>query len=233
MLRVESVSKGFTARKSAEVRALDGVDLAVDPGELVAVVGPSGSGKSTLLFTAAGLSRPDAGRVTVGGADLYAIPASKRSALRRTEIGLVFQTFNLVPYLTCEENVALPAMLAGRTRRDALAASRALLERLGLAARARHRPAELSVGERQRVAIGRSVINSPKLILADEPTGNLDPVTSAGVVDLLLELAADGRAVVMVTHDPVIAQLANRVVELTAGRVTDIRERRRAERAAS
>lgn len=226
MLEMKSVSKIYSAPGGAEVRALDGVDLAARPGELVAVVGPSGSGKSTLLFTAAGLSRPDAGMVLVGGADVYAMEFSGRAALRRNEVGYVYQTFNLLPYLTCEENVALPALLAGRTRRDARAAARAVLERLGMSQRARHRPSDLSVGERQRVAIGRSVVNSPGIILADEPTGNLDPVNAAGVVDLLLELAADGRSVVMVTHDPKISELAHRVVELRAGRVADVRQTR-------
>jgi len=233
MLRIEGVSKSFKAPGGMDVSALHAVDFAPEPGSLVAVVGPSGSGKSTLLFTAAGLSRPDSGRVFVGNTDLYALSASGRAALRRTEIGFVFQTFNLVPYLSCEENVALPARLAGRNRVDALAAARMILERVGLASRARHRPAQLSVGERQRVAMARSVVNAPKLAFADEPTGNLDPVAASGVVDLLLELAADGRTVVMVTHDPAIASLAHRVVELRVGRIAEIRNSRARSRVAS
>jgi ABC-type lipoprotein export system ATPase subunit len=232
MLQLQSVSKIHSAPGGGEVRALDGADLVAQRGELVAVVGPSGSGKSTLLFTAAGLSRPDTGKVLVGDTDVYALDSSGRAALRRNDIGYVFQTFNLVPYLSCAENVALPALLAGRSKREALAAAGKMLERLGMSQRARHRPSDLSVGERQRVAIGRSVINSPGLVLADEPTGNLDPVNAAGVVDLLLELAADGRAVVMVTHDPRISEVAHRVVELRAGRVVDVRERRAAARVA-
>jgi putative ABC transport system ATP-binding protein len=233
MLRVEGISKSFKTRGGSEVCALQAVDFAPEPGSLVAVVGPSGSGKSTLLFTAAGLSRPDGGRVLVGDTDLYALSASGRAALRRTEIGYVFQTFNLVPYLSCEENVALPARLAGRTRADALSGARSILERVGLASRARHRPAELSVGERLRAAIARSIVNAPKLVFADEPTGNLDPVAAARVVDLLLELAADGSTVVMVTHDPGIAKLADRVVELRAGRIADVGTSRGRSRVAS
>jgi putative ABC transport system ATP-binding protein len=232
MLEIQSVSKTYAAPQGAEVRALNSVDLVARRGELLAVVGPSGSGKSTLLFTAAGLSRPDAGTVFVGGADVYAMAPAGRAAVRRKNVGYVLQTFNLLPYLSCEENVALPALLAGRARRDARDAARSILARLGMSHRARHRPSDLSVGERQRIAIGRSIVNSPGLVLADEPTGNLDPVNAAGVVDLLLELSADGCAVVMVTHDPKISDLAHRVVELREGRVTIVREKQLASRVA-
>jgi putative ABC transport system ATP-binding protein len=186
---------------------------------VVAVVGPSGCGKSTLLFTAGGLSHPDGGRVLLGSTDIYLLDAGERAALRRSEIGFVFQTFNLVPYLDCVDNVALPARLAGRTSAEAQAAALAMLERLGMASRARHRPAELSVGERQRVGIGRALVNGPKVLLADEPTGNLDPAAAQGVMDLFLEIAAEGRTVMVVTHDPRVAAMGDRVVHLRAGRM--------------
>jgi putative ABC transport system ATP-binding protein len=226
MLRVEGVTKAYPSRGGGQVLALEQVGFAPAPGSLTAVVGPSGSGKSTLLFTAAGLSRPDAGRVLLGETDVYALSSAGRAALRRTDVGYVFQTFNLVPYLTCEENVALPALLAGRRRAPALGAARGLLGRVGLASRSRHRPAELSVGERQRVAIARSVVNGPQVLLADEPTGNLDPVSAAAVLGLLREIAAEGRTVVLVTHDPGIAGAADVILELNAGRVVGLRDPR-------
>jgi putative ABC transport system ATP-binding protein len=192
----------------------------------VSIVGPSGSGKSTLLFAMGGLSEPTTGEVRLGDRSIYALDVAGRAALRRTDIGFVFQTFNLVPYLDCLENVALPAVLAGRPRAQALAASAAMLERLGLSARARHQPAQLSVGERQRVGIGRALVNGPKLLLADEPTGNLDPALAESVLGLLLELRAGGQTIAMVTHDPRLAARADRVVALERGRVVDERRGR-------
>jgi putative ABC transport system ATP-binding protein len=220
MIRVEKLTKRFDGPGGGSaVTALDAIDLRADEGEVVTVVGPSGSGKSTLLFTLGGLLHPDGGSVHVAETDLYLLDAGERAALRRTEVGFVFQTFNLVPYLDCLENVALPARLAGRGRADAAEAARAMLGRLGLLSRARHRPAQLSGGERQRVGIGRSLINGPKVLLADEPTGNLDPVSARGVMDLFLEIAGEGRTVIAVTHDPRVAEMGDRVVEMRAGRI--------------
>jgi putative ABC transport system ATP-binding protein len=224
MITVESVTKVFAAEGGTEeVHALAGISLHVREGELVSIVGPSGSGKSTLLFAMGGLSEPTTGEVRLGAQSIYVLDPAGRAALRRTEIGFVFQTFNLVPYLDCLENVALPAVLAGKSRAEAREAARAMLERLGLSARARHVPGQLSVGERQRVGIGRALVNGPKVLLADEPTGNLDPALGESVMDLLLELRDRGQTIAMVTHDPRLADRADRVVLLQKGRVVEER----------
>jgi putative ABC transport system ATP-binding protein len=217
MIRVENLTKSFAAPGGGEVHALAGVTLWIDRGEFVAIVGPSGSGKSTLLFAMGGLATPTAGHVFLGETRVYDLDREARAALRRTEVGFVFQTFNLVPYLTCLENVALPALLAGRPRAEAFEAATRVLERLGMSARRNHRPAQLSVGERQRVGIGRALVNGPRVLLADEPTGNLDPATADQVMGLLRELNAEGQTIVMVTHDLRLADQAGRIVRLRSG----------------
>ncbi|WP_242344633.1 ABC transporter ATP-binding protein [Anaeromyxobacter terrae] len=226
MIRVDNLTKTFAAPGGGEVHALAGVSLWIDRGEFVAVVGRSGSGKSTLLFAMGGLATPTAGHVQLGETRVYDLDREARAALRRTEVGFVFQTFNLVPYLTCLENVALPALLAGSSRGEATDAAARVLERLGMSARSRHRPAQLSVGERQRVGIGRALVNGPRVLLADEPTGNLDPATADQVVDLLRELNGEGQTIVMVTHDLRLAARAGRIVRLRSGALdTDPPER--------
>jgi putative ABC transport system ATP-binding protein len=217
MIRVENLTKTFPAPGGGEVKALEGVTLWIGRGEFVAVVGPSGSGKSTLLFAMGGLAKPTSGHVFLGETRVYDLGREARAALRRTEIGFVFQTFNLVPYLTCLQNVALPALLAGRPRADAAAAAERVLARLGMTARRHHRPAQLSVGERQRVGIGRALVNEPRVLLADEPTGNLDPATADQVMELLRELNREGQSIVMVTHDVRLADQAGRIVRLRSG----------------
>jgi putative ABC transport system ATP-binding protein len=206
-----------------ELDALDRVSLRIEPGEFVSVVGHSGSGKSTLLFAIGGLSAPTSGEVYLADTRVYALAAPARAALRLTDVGFVFQTFNLVPYLTSLENVALPALLAGKTRAEALDSAERMLDRLGMTARRDHRPAQLSVGERQRVGIGRSLVNGPKVVLADEPTGNLDPTTADQMMTLLHELNAGGQTIVMVTHDPRLAESTSRVIRIRAGAVEDDR----------
>jgi len=219
MIRIENLSKSYPAPGGDEVLALRNVTLRVDEGEFVAITGASGCGKSSLLFAVGGLCAPTSGDVTFAGRSLYDLLPSERAALRLTEIGFVFQTFNLVPYLTCEDNVMLPALLAGKPKAEAKRASVAVLERLGLGARGRHLPAQLSVGERQRVAVARALVNGPRLVLADEPTGNLDPSSADDVLGLFRELNDAGQTVVFVTHDPRMALGARRVVRLRAGEI--------------
>jgi len=200
------------------VTALDGVTLAFEAGAATAIMGPSGSGKTTLLQCAAGLDRPDRGSVRLGDAELTGLGERALARLRRRRVGFVFQAFNLLPSLTAEQNVALPLRLAGERprRRDV----RAALDRVGLADRARHRPAQLSGGQQQRVAIARALIGDPEVIFADEPTGALDRASARDVL-ALLRAAVDeqGRTLVVVTHDPVVAAHADRVVFLADGRI--------------
>ena len=206
------------------VEALRGVDLDVARGELVAVMGASGSGKSTLLHLLAGLARPTQGQVVVDGTDLAALDDDALTAVRRRRIGIVFQAFHLVPVLTALENVALPLALDGVPQAEAEARAAAALDRVGLRARAPHLPSELSGGEQQRVAVARALVARPPLVLADEPTGNLDSRNRAQVLSLLRGLAGEeGRTLVLVTHDADEASVADRVVRLADGRVVEER----------
>ena len=200
------------------VTILDGVSLDVRPGEFVAITGPSGSGKSTLLGLIAGLDRPTAGSVQVDGVDLASLDEDALARLRLAKIGYVFQSFHLIPTLTAIENVAVPLDLAGAP--DAATRASALLEEVGLKMRVGHYPAELSGGEQQRVALARAVANHPGLLLADEPTGNLDSATGMQIIELLLGLhRRRSTTLILVTHDPALAAHAGRVVELRDGRV--------------
>jgi putative ABC transport system ATP-binding protein len=206
---------------AAEVRALRGVDLSVDAGEMVAVMGPSGSGKSTLLTIAGSLEDPTSGEVLVDGAPVAAMTRGARAQLRRRSIGYVFQDFNLLPGLTALENVALPLELDGTPARDAQRIGRQALDGLGLAGRSARFPEELSGGERQRVAIARAVVGDRHLLLADEPSGALDSVNADEVMRLLRGACKRGVAAVVVTHDAQLAAWADRVVFLRDGRVVD------------
>ncbi len=215
MIELQDVSKVYR-KAGAEVRALDAVTASVEPGEFVAVRGPSGCGKSTLLMAVAGMARPSSGRVMLDGQDLYALSPRRRAAVRAQKVGFVFQMFHLIPYLSVWENILAP-LLAGA--RGTAEEARHIAERLGLADRLRHRPAELSTGERQRVALARALLNRPKLILADEPIGNLDPENGRAVMDFLAEFNAQGGTVLLVTHDELAAAYAKRTVTLARGRV--------------
>jgi putative ABC transport system ATP-binding protein len=207
------------ARCGTEVAALAGVTLAVGRGEFVAVVGPSGCGKSTLLNLIAGVDRADAGSVRACGLELTTASEAELTLFRRRSLGVVFQAFHLVANLTAQENVALPLALDGRSDPGRV---RALLERVGLAARAHHRPGELSGGEQQRVAVARALVHRPALLVADEPTGNLDSGNGARVLELLEELRrSEGAALVLATHDRGIVERAERVVLLHDGRVVE------------
>jgi putative ABC transport system ATP-binding protein len=220
-VRLVQVVKTY-AQGGALIRALAGVSLTVGRGEFVAVTGPSGSGKSTLLHMMGGLDRPDGGEVWVDGQRLADLDDDGVTLLRRRKVGFIFQFFNLLPTLTAEENVALPLLLDGVPRRDATARAGWVLERVGLPARRRHRPHQLSGGEMQRVAIARALAVEPVVLLADEPTGNLDSTTGAQVLGLLAEAARElGQTVVMVTHDPRAATRSSRVVELRDGAVVN------------
>jgi putative ABC transport system ATP-binding protein len=202
------------------VDALRGVDLTIVHGEFVALVGPSGSGKSTVLNLIGGLDRPTSGEVWINDTELSASNERTLTRHRRQHVGFVFQTFNLLPRLTAEENVALPLMFSGVPEKERRERARALLERVGLEARLTHRPTQLSGGEQQRVAIARALVGQPALLLADEPTGNLDTVTGAEIMTLLKELNQErGLTVLVVTHDPEVAGFADRVVKLRDGQV--------------
>ena len=207
--------KGETA-----VRALDGVTLDVRRGEMVAIMGPSGSGKSTLLHLLGALDTPTSGEIRVGGQRYDGLGDAELTRLRRERIGFVFQFYNLLPALTAEENVLLPALIAGRRDQRTRRRARRLLRRVGLGARGAHLPAELSGGEQQRVSIARALLTEPEIVLADEPTGNLDTRSSQEVLRLLRELnESEGQTLVLVSHDPAAAATAGRVIFLRDGRV--------------
>jgi putative ABC transport system ATP-binding protein len=217
-IRVEGLRKRYRIR-GKEIAALAGVDLAVASGEFVAIVGASGSGKSTLLLAMGGLVHPDTGEVYLDGQPLYAMGAAGRAKIRRKTVGFLFQTFHLIPYLTALENVKVPLYVAGKAPREQVEIAARLLEEVGLADRAEHKPSELSVGQQQRVALARALANSPRIILADEPTGSLDPDLAREMVSHLARLNAEGITVVMVTHDPGVASRARRQVRLAEGSI--------------
>lgn len=217
-LRLKGVAKHYQLG-GEQVNVLVEFDFGVSAGEFVVVTGPSGAGKSTLLHVAGGLDAPDTGTVTVAGHDVWAMNARARAEFRRRNLGFVFQFFSLVPVLTAIENVSLPLVLDGVPARSADARAEELLHRVGLADRARHRPAELSGGQMQRVAVARALAARPSIILADEPTGNLDRRSSMEIVELLRSLSdEDDTAVVVVTHDRAVARYASREVHLIDGR---------------
>jgi putative ABC transport system ATP-binding protein len=219
MLKVETVTKTYNHR-GPEVTVLSDISLEIARGDFVSVVGPSGSGKSTLLLMLGGMLTPSSGRVHLDGESLYDLTPDQRAAVRRQKIGFVFQTFNLVPYLSALENVQVPLALASVSESDQIQRATVLLQRLGLGDRLRHKPSELSVGQQQRVALARMLANDPCVILADEPTGSLDPETSANAIAFLEQLNQEGRTVVMVTHDPQVARKAHRALRLDSGELS-------------
>jgi putative ABC transport system ATP-binding protein len=203
------------------VTALKGVSLTVEPGDYLAVVGTSGSGKSTLMHLMGGLDRPTAGTLRIGGRDVSTLSAPEMARLRNEVIGFVFQSFHLLPRTTAQDNVALPLVYRGIGRRERRARAAAMLERVGLAHRIGHRPNQMSGGEQQRVAIARALVTGPSVLLADEPTGNLDSVTGETVLDLLESLNAEGVAIVLVTHDRDVAARARRQIVMRDGLIVD------------
>ena len=219
-IRARGLAKTYRS-DGIDVLALRGVDLDVAEGEFVSVMGQSGCGKSTLLHLVGGLDRPTAGSLELGGRAVEGFGETQWAVVRRREIGIVFQFFNLVRTLTVAENVELPALLVGASRAAATARRTELLERLGVSARADTLPSRLSGGQQQRVALARALVNRPRILLADEPTGNLDSESAREVVGLLRELRGDGQTVVLVTHDPRVAAAADRVLTMRDGLVTD------------
>src|SRR2546427_6171260 len=212
--RLRKVCRGATA-----VEALRGVDLEVRRGEMVAIVGPSGSGKTTLLNCLSGLDRFDGGRVIVDGADLTTMSDGDRTAYRARNMGFVFQAFNLLPVLTTVENTEIPLLLQGVAARAARRRAEEMLETLGLAQRAQHRPDQLSGGEQQRVAVARALVHKPAVVWADEPTGNLDTEVRQAIVELLVRMNKDGQTIVLVTHNPQVAERARRTRRMRDGRL--------------
>jgi putative ABC transport system ATP-binding protein len=226
MLVASGVTKMY--RTGAEcVEALRGIDLVVEAGEFVAIMGPSGSGKTTLLNCLSGLDEIDGGRIEIDGEELTQMSDARRTAHRAKAMGFIFQAFNLIPVFTATENVELPLLLAGAAPRRARAAAQRTLSQVGLGHRLNHRPPELSGGEQQRVTIARALAGQPKIVWADEPTGNLDTETAAQVMALLGELHREGLTIVLVTHDKEIGGSAERRIEVRDGRiVSDVRLRR-------
>ncbi|HVX10841.1 MAG TPA: ABC transporter ATP-binding protein [Pirellulales bacterium] len=219
MIEFREVTKSYV-RGQREVRALDGISLSIEPGEFVAIMGPSGSGKSTLLSLAGLLDLPTSGSVSIGGQTTRDLSERQRTLWRRRRIGFIFQFFNLVPTFTIERNVALPLLLDGWSSKRARNEVRGWIDRVGLAARADHLPEELSGGELQRVAVARALVTSPEIVLADEPTGNLDVAAGDNVMRLICEAAReDNRTVVVITHDPRVARRAPRLIRLQDGHV--------------
>jgi putative ABC transport system ATP-binding protein len=230
LIQLEGVAKTYAAGR-ARVEALKPLDLVIDDGEYIAIMGPSGSGKSTLMNIIGCLDTPTSGRYYLAGNDVSALDDDRLSAVRNAEIGYVFQTFNLLPRSDALRNVELPLVYAGISARDRRVRARDALAQVGLADRSHHRPAELSGGERQRVAIARALVSDPRLLLADEPTGNLDSQTGAEIMVLFERIWTAGRTVVLVTHEEEIARRARRVLRLRDGHIVSD-ERRPAEGAA-
>jgi putative ABC transport system ATP-binding protein len=218
LIRLAGVTKVYDAGELA-VQALRGVDLAIEAGQMVAIVGPSGSGKSTLMHILGCLDAPTDGTYRLDGQDVSALSSFQLAAVRNRKIGFVFQTFNLLPKASLLRNVELPLLYAGAGSSQRKERARAALDKVGLGDRVKHRPSELSGGQRQRAAIARALVNTPSLILADEPTGNLDSRTGLEILALFHEMHARGETIVIVTHDPKIAEQCQRVVQIVDGAI--------------
>lgn len=217
ILKVENLTKTY-GKGAAEVRALDNVSFSVKKGEFVAIIGASGSGKSTLLHLLGGIDRPTSGRVFIDGKDIYTLNESKLAIFRRRNIGIIYQFYNLIPTLTAEENISLPRLLDGRKPDSQKLCS--ILETIGLTERKKHLPSELSGGQQQRVSVGRALMNDPAIILADEPTGNLDSKSSGEIMDLLKYSNKNfNQTLLVITHDEKIALQADRVITIGDGKI--------------
>ncbi|HEV2720646.1 MAG TPA: ABC transporter ATP-binding protein [Thermoanaerobaculia bacterium] len=225
LVRLTNIAKSYRLGR-VDVRALEGVDLDVARGDFLALAGPSGSGKTTLLNLIGCIDKPSGGRIVIDGVDVTAVPLHRLAATRRDALGYIFQTFNLIPVLTAYENVEYPLLLANVRSRERDARVRRWLEQVGLTAQAKQRPDQLSGGQRQRVAIARAMVAEPKLVLADEPTANLDSDTAAHILDLLARLNSEtGTTFVFATHDPAVMSRAHRVVRLRDGHIASVEDR--------
>jgi putative ABC transport system ATP-binding protein len=220
LIEIESLSKHYASEADC-VKALDHIDLRVDEGSFLGVLGPSGSGKSTFLTLLGGLSHPSSGRITIDGIDLYALPGERLADFRREYLGFVFQSFNLIPYLNALENVMLPLAVMPLTRQQKLQKADQAISQVGLQHRQLHLPSQLSGGEQERVAIARALVNQPPLLLADEPTGSLDSETSAEIMQLFASLNAAGQTIVMVTHNLETLDYFDRTIRLRDGRISE------------
>jgi putative ABC transport system ATP-binding protein len=218
MFRLDNVTKVYR-QGDKTITALQPSTFTVEAGEFISIVGPSGSGKSTLLTLLGGMLAPTQGKVWFDGQSLYDLTVTERARLRRLKMGFVFQSFNLVPYLSAQENVEVPLLLRGDSRRTQQKRASELLELVGLGDRVGHKPCELSTGQQQRVALARTLANDPQIILADEPTGNLDPATRSQVLNFLQEFHRAGKTIIMVTHDPQAAQRATRTLRMAFGSI--------------
>jgi putative ABC transport system ATP-binding protein len=223
VFQLNNVTKVYECRRQT-VKALNETSVSIGDNEFIAVVGPSGSGKTTLLSLLGGMMAPTSGDVLFRGASLYDLSLAERTKLRLSSLGFVFQSFNLVPWLSAVENVQVPLSLAGESVASQQQRAGELLSRVGLSDRLSHRPSELSQGQQQRVALARTLANDPQVILADEPTGNLDPDSREQVMNLLAEFHSEGRSIVMVTHDQFAAQYAQRPLNLVDGTIVDSRD---------
>ena len=223
IIQAENVSKVYRVGK-VEVRALDGVSFVVAPGEFVSIVGPSGSGKSTLFYILGGLTQASSGRVIIDGEDFSRLSDAQRTAMRKRKIGFVFQKFNLLPTLTARDNIEIAREISGRNGSDREFFDQ-VTQMLGVAGRLEHRPSEMSGGEQQRVALARAIINRPAIILADEPTGNLDSKNSEAVLKMLREANQKfGQTVLMITHNPEAAEIGDRVIHMRDGHIVSAEE---------
>lgn len=224
--RCENVWKIFNPGTTAEVQALKGISLKIEKGENIAIVGPSGSGKSTLLYLIGCLDKPTKGRIFIDGEDVYSLNDKELSKKRREKIGFVFQSFHLISTLSALDNVVLPTIFSGVQKSEREKKAKKILKKFGLASRIYHEPAELSAGEQQRVAVARALMNNPEILLADEPTGNLDSKSGREIIHTLLELNKSERVtLVMITHDPNIAMYAKRMLYVHDGKI--VRERKK------
>ncbi|HPR16660.1 MAG TPA: ABC transporter ATP-binding protein [Candidatus Cloacimonadota bacterium] len=220
LIKVENLTKDYKMGKIV-VHALNGVDLTIEEGDFVAIMGPSGSGKSTLMHILGCLDTPSSGYYSLNNEEVSNMRKGKLASIRNKNIGFVFQTFNLLPHLNIQKNVELPLMYGGISRRKRAQMAKKVLSDVGLAERLKHKPSELSGGQRQRVAIARAIVNNPSIILADEPTGNLDSTSGNDILEIFTDLHQQGHTIIIVTHDIYVAQRANKTINIVDGLIND------------